>query len=80
MCDVVIHLSSDYRNIHPQGLVPALDDNGHIVINSTDIMQYLDEHYNKVDPVSGDLREQVYAFCQQDESLHDPHNSYVKLL
>jgi maleylacetoacetate isomerase len=35
----------DYRGINPQGLVPALDDGGQILIQSLAIIEYLDEVY-----------------------------------
>ena len=37
------HLDAKYRSINSQGLVPALDDAGHILTQSLAIMEYLDE-------------------------------------
>ncbi len=37
------HLDSDYKSINAQGLVPALEDEGHILTQSLAIMEYLDE-------------------------------------
>ena len=33
----------DYLNVNPQGLVPTLDENGHIISQSLAIIEYLDE-------------------------------------
>ena len=33
----------DYRGVNPQGLVPALEDGGQILIQSLAIIEYLDE-------------------------------------
>jgi len=35
--------TSDYRGVNPQGLVPALDDGGEILIQSMALLEYLDE-------------------------------------
>lgn len=37
------HHSSDYLKLNPQGLVPTLDENGHIISQSLAIIEYLDE-------------------------------------
>jgi len=37
-------LSASYRRIHPAGLVPALVDDGQVIIESNDIIDYLDQH------------------------------------
>jgi maleylacetoacetate isomerase len=35
----------DYRAVNPQGLVPTLEDNGELLIQSLAIVEYLDETY-----------------------------------
>ena len=39
------HLSAAYRAINPQGLVPALDDGGHVLTQSPAIIEWLEERY-----------------------------------
>lgn len=39
------HLTDDYQSIHPKGVVPALVHDGNLVIESHDIIQYLDDHF-----------------------------------
>lgn len=39
------HLTPVYREIHPKGVVPALVDDGRVVIESNDIIAYLDERH-----------------------------------
>jgi maleylacetoacetate isomerase len=39
------HLQPDYRAIHPQALVPALDDGGIVIPQSLAIIEYLEEAY-----------------------------------
>lgn len=40
------HLTEEYQGIHPKGVVPALVHNGTVVVESNDIIQYLDEHFD----------------------------------
>ena len=35
----------DYRGVNPQGLVPALADDGHVIGQSLAIIEYLEEEY-----------------------------------
>ncbi|CDZ78761.1 Maleylpyruvate isomerase [Legionella massiliensis] len=37
------HHHADYLQLNPQGLVPTLDENGHIISQSLAILEYLDE-------------------------------------
>jgi maleylacetoacetate isomerase len=37
------HLEAKYKSVNPQGLVPALEDGGHVLTQSLAIMEYLDE-------------------------------------
>ena len=39
------HATPEYQAIHPDGLVPAFVDNGTLVIESCDIIEYIDEKY-----------------------------------
>ena len=39
------HVEPEYRAIHPQGLVPALDDGGVVIPQSLAIIEYLEEAY-----------------------------------
>jgi len=37
------HLAADYTTLNPQGLIPALEDDGHVIAQSLAIIEYLDE-------------------------------------
>lgn len=39
------HASADYQSIHPKGLVPALVHDGRTIIDSTDIIGYLEREF-----------------------------------
>ena len=39
------HVTSDYRRINPNGVVPTLVHDGQVVIESNDILGYLDERF-----------------------------------
>ena len=39
------HVTSDYQRINPNGVVPTLVHDGQVVIESNDILVYLDEHF-----------------------------------
>ena len=39
------HVTSDYQRINPKGVVPTLVHDGQVVIDSNDILVYLDEHF-----------------------------------
>jgi glutathione S-transferase len=39
------HVSEDYQRINPNGVVPTLVHDGQVVIESNDILTYLDEHF-----------------------------------
>ena len=68
------HITPEYQRINPRGLVPALDDEGRVILNSTDIMEYIIERYvPKTSTLSVELLGQIHSFCKEDELLHDPH-------
>lgn len=39
------HVSEDYQRINPNGVVPTLVHDGQVVLESNDILVYLDEHF-----------------------------------
>jgi len=39
------HVTSDYQRINPNGVVPTLVHDGQVVIESNDILLYLEEHF-----------------------------------
>ena len=39
------HLGAEYRALNPQGLVPTLVENGHVLIQSPAIIEWLEERY-----------------------------------
>ncbi len=39
------HVSADYQRINPKGVVPTLVHDGQVVLESNDILVYLDEHF-----------------------------------
>ena len=53
------HLKPDYLKINPNGVVPSLVDNGSIVIDSSVILEYLDEKYPSVRLSPEDLVERA---------------------
>jgi maleylpyruvate isomerase len=60
------HAEPRFRAVNPQGLVPALDDSGHVLSQSLAIMEYLDEAHPgpKLLPVDPLDRAYVRAFSQ----------------
>lgn len=53
------HLKPDYLKINPNGVVPSLVDDGSIVIDSSVILEYLDEKYPAVRLTPEDLVERA---------------------
>lgn len=51
------HATAAYQNIHPKGVVPALVDNGHLFIESIDIIRHLAQSNLDLTEGSADLLE-----------------------
>ena len=53
------HVSADYQRINPKGVVPTLVHDGQVVIESNDILGYLDEHFPDppLRPAAGEARQ-----------------------
>ena len=55
------HLAERFRGVNPQGLVPALEDGGNVLIQSLAIMEYLDERYPAPALLPRDPLERAYV-------------------
>jgi glutathione S-transferase len=53
------HLKPEYLKLNPNGVVPTLIDDGHIVLDSSVICEYLDERYRAVRLTPEDLVERA---------------------
>jgi maleylacetoacetate isomerase/maleylpyruvate isomerase len=55
------HREAAYLDVNPQGLVPALVDDGHVLAQSLAIIEYLDERYPEPPFLPKDIFEQAYV-------------------
>jgi glutathione S-transferase len=57
------HVSADYQRLNPNGVVPTLVHDGQVVIESNDILTYLDEHFPPppLRPADSSAREEMQA-------------------
>jgi glutathione S-transferase len=68
------HATESYRRINPNGVVPTLVHDGTIVIESSDIMEYLDEHFPDppLRPSSERELAQMGQWIARQESIQRP--------
>jgi glutathione S-transferase len=66
------NLTEAYFKIHPNGLVPTLVDDAQVVIESSDIMQYLEEHYTskRLLPEHQDLKMKAISWVEMAIASH----------
>lgn len=67
------HATPEYQAIHPKGLVPAFVDNGTLLIESCDIIQYLDETYPgaALMPADRDQRAEAVKWIEAADRAQD---------
>ena len=72
------HVSEDYQQINPNGVVPTLVHDGQVVIESNDILTYLDEHFPDppLRPAGIDARSRMDALI----ALASAFQSTIKVL
>jgi glutathione S-transferase len=72
------HITSDYQRINPNGVVPTLVHDGQVVIESNDILVYLDEHFANppLRPASAEAR----AVLEHCVALSSGFQSAIKVL
>lgn len=68
------NLTQDYFDIHPQGLVPAIIDDGVIVYESADILEYLEEKYPEPSfvPENPEMKAEMDRLLEFTRSGHLP--------
>jgi glutathione S-transferase len=64
------HASEEYQSIHPKGLVPALVHNGQVVIESIDIIDYLDNKFPEplLSVTSGKGQSEMYRWLDRADA------------
>jgi len=69
----------EYFGIHPKGLVPALVHDGVVIIESTDIIDYLDEHFPEpaLRPADAAAREQMHEWMRLAADNHIHVKAYM---
>ncbi|WP_299691601.1 glutathione S-transferase family protein [uncultured Vibrio sp.] len=73
------NLTKEYFGINPNGVVPTLVDNGVVIIDSADIIDYLDKTYtpNSLRPESADDQEQMYFWMYLARDNHLSFKTYM---
>lgn len=66
------NISEWYFAIHPHGVVPALVDNGVVVIESIDILRYIDEKWptQPLSPTNPTLVKEMEAWLESAANIH----------
>jgi GST-like protein len=64
--------TAEYFGINPDGVVPTLVDNGVVIVESDDIIEYIDEHYPAppLRPQDPQLRAQVHEWLKLATGIH----------
>ena len=68
------NITPEYFGINPKGVVPSLVDDGNVVVESNDILSYLEEKFPEPGfrNVSNDLQPEIDYWLQQSGDLHLP--------
>lgn len=64
------HLKPYYMGINPRGLVPALIHDGKVIIESNDILTYLEEAFPDPALIPGAKADQLHAMLKREDDLH----------
>lgn len=72
------HATAWYQSIHPDGLVPTLVHDGQVIIESNDILQYLDEQFPEpsLTPADAEARAQMIALMEAATAIQ-PANKAI---
>lgn len=64
------HLKPYYMGINPRGLVPALVHDGNVIIESNDILEYLEHKFPEPALIPNDQADRLHAMLKQEDDLH----------
>ena len=64
------HLKPYYMGINPRGLVPALIHDGKVIIESNDILTYLEEAFPEPALIPASKAEDLQAMLKREDDLH----------
>ena len=66
------HITPEYFGINPNGLVPTLVHDGKVIIESDDIIDYLDDEFPDppLKPVDDDSRGEMYRWLRRATGIH----------
>jgi len=79
------HITPEYFGINPNGLVPTLVHDGKVIIESDDIIDYLDDEFPEppLKPVDEDARKAMYFWLRRAVAIHlsavKPYHYYVRI-
>ena len=73
------NVTPEYFGIHPKGLVPALVHDGVVIIESTDIINYLEEHFPEppLQPADDASRRQMQEWLRLATEIHIHVKAYM---
>jgi glutathione S-transferase len=64
------NLSEWFMGINPRGLVPVLVDNGKVIIESNDVLEYIEEKFPEPALIPRDLSEETKRLLKEEDDLH----------
>ncbi|MEM8984456.1 MAG: glutathione S-transferase family protein, partial [Pseudomonadota bacterium] len=66
------HITPEYFGINPNGLVPTLVHDGTVIIESDDIIDYLDDAFPEppLKPAAGPSRDEMYHWLRRATAIH----------
>ncbi len=64
------HVTPWYMGINPRGLVPALVHDGKVVIESNDILEYLEASFPEPVLIPADRKEEMNRLLREEDDLH----------
>jgi glutathione S-transferase len=64
------HITPWYMGINPRGLVPALVHDGKVIIESNDILEYLEATFPEPVLIPADRKEEMHRLLREEDDLH----------